>query len=81
MLTMIAATMLPEAYLKGGSVIGLATLFGFLVAIYSKTLESPGTSRHVHGVEAPAPVIEPTPAQDRDQRTFPEAPPVPLRRD
>jgi hypothetical protein len=46
MLTMIAETMLPEAYFKGGSVVGLSTLFGFLVAIYSKTLESPGTARH-----------------------------------
>jgi CRP-like cAMP-binding protein len=39
MLTMIAETMLPEAYLKGGSVVGLSTLFGFLIAIFSKTLE------------------------------------------
>lgn len=39
MLTMIAETMLPEAYLKGGSVVGISTLLGFLVAIYSKTLE------------------------------------------
>jgi zinc transporter ZupT len=39
MLTMIAETMLPEAYFKGGSVVGLSTLFGFLVAIFSKTLE------------------------------------------
>jgi hypothetical protein len=36
---MIAETMLPEAYFKGCSVVGLSTLFGFLVAIYSKTLE------------------------------------------
>jgi hypothetical protein len=60
MLTMIAETMLPEAYFKGGSVVGLSTLFGFLVAIYSKTLESPGVARHgVHAfradAEAPAP--------------------------
>jgi CRP-like cAMP-binding protein len=81
MLTMIAATMLPEAYLKGGSVIGLATLFGFLVAIYAKTFESSATRHQVHGAEAPAPVIEPTPAQNRDWRTSPEAPPVRLRRD
>jgi zinc transporter ZupT len=33
MLTMIAETMMPEAYLKGGSVVGLSTLGGFLVAI------------------------------------------------
>jgi CRP-like cAMP-binding protein len=39
MLTMIAETMLPEAYYKGGSIIGLATLFGFLAAIFFKTLE------------------------------------------
>jgi zinc transporter ZupT len=39
MLTMIAETMLPEAYFKGGSVVGLSTLMGFLVAIFSKTLE------------------------------------------
>jgi CRP-like cAMP-binding protein len=62
MLTMIAETMLPEAYFKGGSVVGLSTLFGFLVAIYSKTLESPGTARHGPpalradaAAEAPAP--------------------------
>jgi len=39
MLTMIAQTMLPEAYLKGGSVIGFSTLLGFLAAIFFKTLE------------------------------------------
>jgi len=39
MLTMIAETMLPEAYFKGGSVVGMSTLIGFLVAIFSKTLE------------------------------------------
>ncbi|QBQ55446.1 ZIP family metal transporter [Nitrosococcus wardiae] len=39
MLTMIAETMLPEAYSKGGSVVGLSTLFGFLAAIFSRTLE------------------------------------------
>ena len=39
MLTMIAETMLPEAYFKGGSVVGISTLMGFLVAIFSKTLE------------------------------------------
>jgi zinc transporter ZupT len=33
MLTMIAQTMLPEAYLKGGNVVGLATLLGFLTAL------------------------------------------------
>lgn len=39
MLTMIAETMLPEAYHKGGAITGLSTLFGFLVAIFFKTLE------------------------------------------
>ena len=39
MLTMIAETMLPEAYFKGGSVVGLSTLLGFLIAIFTKTLE------------------------------------------
>jgi len=44
MLTMIAQTMLPEAYLKGGSIIGFATLLGFLAAIFFKTLSGvPGT--------------------------------------
>lgn len=38
MLTMIAETMLPEAYFKGGSVVGLSTLSGFLVAIVFSTL-------------------------------------------
>ena len=39
MLTMIAETMLPEAYFKGGSVVGMSTLSGFLIAIFFKTLE------------------------------------------
>ncbi|MGF1497701.1 MAG: hypothetical protein ACFB8W_12890 [Elainellaceae cyanobacterium] len=39
MLTMLAETMLPEAYLKDGSVIGLSTLVGFLIAIFFRTLE------------------------------------------
>lgn len=38
MLTMIAQTMLPEAYFKGGSIIGLATLAGFLAALFFKSL-------------------------------------------
>jgi len=40
MLTMIAETMLPEAYHKGGAITGFATLLGFLAAIFFKTLES-----------------------------------------
>ena len=39
MLTMIAETMLPEAYYKGGTITGLSTLLGFLAAIFLKTLE------------------------------------------
>ncbi len=38
MLTMIAQTMLPEAYFKGGSVIGFATLLGFLAALFFKSI-------------------------------------------
>ena len=38
MLTMIAQTMLPEAYIKGGNIVGLATLAGFLVALFFKEL-------------------------------------------
>lgn len=37
MLTMIAQTMVPDAYFKGGSVIGLSTLMGFLVALFFKS--------------------------------------------
>ncbi|NOR79847.1 MAG: cyclic nucleotide-binding domain-containing protein, partial [Methyloprofundus sp.] len=39
MLTMIAQTMLPEAYIKGGEIVGFSTLLGFLTAIFFKTLE------------------------------------------
>ena len=39
MLTMIAQTMAPEAYLKAGPVVGMSTLVGFLAAIFFKTLE------------------------------------------
>lgn len=39
MLTMIAQTMLPEAYGKGGSVTGFSTLMGFLITISLKGLE------------------------------------------
>ncbi len=39
MLTMIAETMLPEAYFKGGAISGFSTLLGFLAAIFFKTLE------------------------------------------
>jgi CRP-like cAMP-binding protein len=39
MLTMIAQTMLPEAYFRGGNIIGFATLMGFLAAIFFNTLQ------------------------------------------
>jgi len=38
MLTMIAETMLPEAFEKGGAVTGLSTLMGFLTAIFFKEI-------------------------------------------
>jgi CRP-like cAMP-binding protein len=71
MLTMIAETMLPEAYLKGGSVIGLSTLFGFLVAIYSKTLESPNPGHHRQH-ETAGTVVE-APALGRPEPVAPRA--------
>jgi zinc transporter ZupT len=78
MLTMIAETMLPEAYFKGGPVIGLATLFGFLVAIYSKTLESPAPEHRLpsghspeHVVDAPALVPPPITRLQPQPRTEP----------
>ena len=37
-LTMIAQTMLPEAYIKGGSIVGFCTLMGFFCAIFTKVL-------------------------------------------
>lgn len=42
MLTMIAETMLPEAYVKGGTITGFSTLLGFLAALFFKTLETVG---------------------------------------
>ncbi len=38
MLTMVAETMLPEAFHKGGAITGITTLLGFLVALFFKTL-------------------------------------------
>jgi CRP-like cAMP-binding protein len=40
MLTMVAETMLPEAFHKGGGVVGISTLAGFLAAVYFNTLGS-----------------------------------------
>ena len=37
MLTVISETMLPEAYAKGGSIVGLSTLLGFLAIIILKS--------------------------------------------
>jgi len=39
MLTMIAETMLPEAYHKYSTITGFSTLLGFLIAIFLKTFE------------------------------------------
>lgn len=73
MLTMIAETMLPEAYFKGGQVVGLSTLAGFLVAIYSKTLEP--VDETGHGMQAPTPaaILEYAPhsAADEEGRVGP----------
>lgn len=38
MLTMVAETMLPEAFEQGGSVVGISTLLGFLTACFFNTL-------------------------------------------
>jgi CRP-like cAMP-binding protein len=38
MLTMVAETMLPEAFHKGGGVVGISTLSGFLAAVFFNTL-------------------------------------------
>ncbi len=38
MLTVISETMLPEAYAKGGSIVGLSTLLGFLAIIIIKSV-------------------------------------------
>ncbi len=40
MLTVIAETMLPEAYVKGGSIIGFVTLLGFLTAVSFKAFDT-----------------------------------------
>jgi hypothetical protein len=36
MLTMIAETMLPEAYEQGGTIVGISTLLGFIAALLVK---------------------------------------------
>jgi zinc transporter ZupT len=38
MLTMIAETMLPEAFEQGGAIVGLSTLLGFLTALIVKVV-------------------------------------------
>ena len=37
MLTLISETMLPEAYAKGGSIVGISTVLGFLSIIVIHT--------------------------------------------
>lgn len=37
MLTVISETMLPEAYAKGGSIVGMSTVLGFLSIIVINT--------------------------------------------
>ncbi len=39
MLTIITKTMPPEAYFKGGSIVDISMLLGFLTRIYFKTME------------------------------------------
>lgn len=39
MLTVVAETMLPEAYHKGGGIVGLWTLSGFLAAVVLSSLD------------------------------------------
>jgi len=39
MLTMIAQTMMPEAFEQGGDVVGLSCLVGFLCALSTKLLD------------------------------------------
>ena len=38
-LTMLAETMIPEAYLRGGKAVGLVTTLGFAVAFAVSTLD------------------------------------------
>jgi zinc transporter ZupT len=38
MLTMIAQTMLPEAYTRGGPIVGFCTLMGFFCAMFTKVI-------------------------------------------
>jgi zinc transporter ZupT len=37
MLTMVAETMLPEGFHKGGGIVGISTLAGFLAAVFFNT--------------------------------------------
>ena len=38
MSTMVAETLLPEAFQKGGGIVGMPVLFGFLAAVFFNTL-------------------------------------------
>ena len=71
MLTMIAETMLSEAYFKGGSVVGLSTLLGFLVAIYSKTLEPVDPQNHKTPHRGPSETAADAPVTRRSQFRVP----------
>lgn len=61
MLVMIAQTMIPEAYEKGGAVVGMATLLGFLAAIAcSASGKKPQDHAPQHPTPgAPAPAVRP----------------------
>ena len=54
MLTMISQTMLPEAYLRGGSAVGIATPLGFLAAVLLKLFGSSLLARY-RSTAAPGP--------------------------
>merc|ERR1719401_576726 len=47
MLTMIAQTMMPEAFEQGGDVVGLSTLAGFLTAVAVKLIPTGNSHRRL----------------------------------
>jgi CRP-like cAMP-binding protein len=58
MLTMIAQTMLPEAFDHGGWLTGLMTVFGFLAAIYMGTLDEEKRDEALTGVHTATEISE-----------------------
>ena len=58
MLTMIAQTMLPEAFDHGGWLTGLMTVFGFLAAIYMGTLDEEKRDEALAGVHIATEISE-----------------------